>query len=533
MKRRSFLFAVGACACMFLAISTIGASQGRPQTQTPATGERSIQIQPPAQSDPQTSTGPQSHAQSVGADKRSLFLEAVAGARETRSAQGGENDDCTTPQMIGDGPTEYSTIGNTTDGLAHQACMFDGQTYHDDWFTYIATCTGNLNISTCDIADYDTDLVVYTGYDPVDWSCPPGDEYLLGCNDDMEDCAGFSSEISVPVLMGQWLTIRVGGWYDGDMGTGIVTLICGEGGCGDGICIPSEDCCTCPADCNPCCGDGICLPCEDCYECPEDCGECVCPAPLVYDNGLWTGINAGAPAAGWTLAGLIDDFVLPDPDLGGTSFTCIQVALFIQQGASALSSLELRIYDLSDVDGQGGGDGTIAGLGDFNLAVPKCSLAYSEDDGSLVISLLQHGFGGDVKSFDGIGEVCNLSAGHYGFHIMLPGIDEYYFWTTAPQDGSECVAVWGPEVPLPVDFCAALGPEFQAMHFSMRGFQPCEQCPFDVNDDGQVGAFDLANLLGAWGECAGDECLCVDADADGQVDAFDLANLLGVWGPCQ
>ena len=67
----------------------------------------------------------------------------------------------------------------------------------------------------------------------------------------------------------------------------------------------------------------------------------------------------------------------------------------------------------------------------------------------------------------------------------------------------------------------------------MRGFQPCEQCPFDSDDDGQVGASDLANLLGAWGECAGDECLCVDANADGQVDAFDLANLLGAWGPCQ
>ena len=71
------------------------------------------------------------------------------------------------------------------------------------------------------------------------------------------------------------------------------------------------------------------------------------------------------------------------------------------------------------------------------------------------------------------------------------------------------------------------------MHFNMRGFQPCEQCPFDSDGDGQVGAFDLANLLGAWGACDGDECLCVDADADGQVDAFDLANLLGVWGPCQ
>ena len=88
-------------------------------------------------------------------------------------------------------------------------------------------------------------------------------------------------------------------------------------------------------------------------------------------------------------------------------------------------------------------------------------------------------------------------------------------------------------MPFPFDFCELAGPAFHNVHFNMRGFQPCEQCPFDSDDDGQVGAFALANLLGAWGACDGDACLCVDANADGHVDAFDLANLLGVWGPCQ
>lgn len=51
-------------------------------------------------------------------------------------------------------------------------------------------------------------------------------------------------------------------------------------------------------------------------------------------------------------------------------------------------------------------------------------------------------------------------------------------------------------------------------------------CPADLNGDGQVGAADLAALLGSWG--AGGP-----ADFDGGgVSASDLAFLLGSWGPC-
>lgn len=281
------------------------------------------------------------------------------------------------------------------------------------------------------------------------------------------------------------------------------------------------------------CGDGQCRPPETCDTCPLDCEECVCTAPFVYDNGSFDLVNGAAPSEGWSLAGCIDDFVLPDPNFGGLSFSCAQIFLLILPPYIYPTTWELRIYDLNDVDGQGGGDGTIPGLGDFNFAVPKCSLTYSVDDGSLVITSVWSVDFNDTVFLDGIGEVCNLEPGHYGFHVMLPGFEEQTYWLTAPQDESECLAIWGPAVPFPVDSCETAGDTFRNMHFNIRGFQPCEKCPFDSDDDGQVGASDLGNLLGAWGECAGDECLCVDADADGHVDAFDLANLLGAWGPCQ
>jgi hypothetical protein len=52
-------------------------------------------------------------------------------------------------------------------------------------------------------------------------------------------------------------------------------------------------------------------------------------------------------------------------------------------------------------------------------------------------------------------------------------------------------------------------------------------CPADLDGDGQVGAADLAVLLGAWGGSGP-----ADLDGSGSVDASDLAMLLGAWGTC-
>lgn len=62
--------------------------------------------------------------------------------------------------------------------------------------------------------------------------------------------------------------------------------------------------------------------------------------------------------------------------------------------------------------------------------------------------------------------------------------------------------------------------------------------PADLDADGDVDAFDLAQLLGAWGACPEpctegvSTCECrADFDNDCAVSAFDLATLLGSWGP--
>ena len=71
------------------------------------------------------------------------------------------------------------------------------------------------------------------------------------------------------------------------------------------------------------------------------------------------------------------------------------------------------------------------------------------------------------------------------------------------------------------------------------GIAPGLYCPADLSGDGVVEAFDLAILLGDWGECP-EPCVpgppastcAADLSGDCIVEAFDLAQLLGDWGPC-
>lgn len=130
------------------------------------------------------------------------------------------HDDCVDSIVALEGTRSFNTLCATTDGLAHNSCQFNGQTYNDIWFHYTATCDGDLTVSTCGQADYDTDVVVYStrGF------CPPGDAQLMGCNDDTSGCAGFTSEVTVPVVNGSTYLIRIGGYNAGDAGHGSMTI---------------------------------------------------------------------------------------------------------------------------------------------------------------------------------------------------------------------------------------------------------------------------------------------------------------------
>lgn len=157
------------------------------------------------------------------------------------------NDLCANALSISDGATDYCTLGANTDGPIEAGCQWDGQTYHDVWFTYVASCTGTVTITTCAVDDpaagasYDTDLVLYEG------AC--GSLTQLACNDDSATAGClFSSTIEAPVVAGQIYTIRVGGGFlpfatgFADAGRGTLVVQCAGAGDsdGDGLSDPDE-----------------------------------------------------------------------------------------------------------------------------------------------------------------------------------------------------------------------------------------------------------------------------------------------------
>jgi hypothetical protein len=142
------------------------------------------------------------------------------------------NDDCADAITIADGDTPFSTIGATTDGPAlPPECDENPAGFENDiWYRYTPPATGTLTVSTCDQADFDTRVAVYSG--------PCEAIELVDCRDEGAGvCTLATSLLDVPVTRGEPLLLRLGG--NGPFaGTGTLTLTLEE----------------CPADSD---GDGI------------------------------------------------------------------------------------------------------------------------------------------------------------------------------------------------------------------------------------------------------------------------------------
>lgn len=127
-------------------------------------------------------------------------------------------DLCAEPNVVGAGTYAFITSAATTDGPALPPACDEGfgvSFEKDIWLLYSAPATGTLTVSTCGAATFDTRLAAYAG------SC--GALTLLACNDDAAGCAGNTSILQVPVLAGEAVRIRLGG-YGGASGGGSVTL---------------------------------------------------------------------------------------------------------------------------------------------------------------------------------------------------------------------------------------------------------------------------------------------------------------------
>ena len=128
-------------------------------------------------------------------------------------------DACADASEVTEGNVAFDTRLATTDGPIDPECAYydEGEIGNDIWAIYSPAANGTLVLSTCGTADYDTDFAIYDGIDCVD-------QVVLGCNDDFEDCPDYSSYLEVPVLLSNQYLIRIGGWEEGNFGTGTLLI---------------------------------------------------------------------------------------------------------------------------------------------------------------------------------------------------------------------------------------------------------------------------------------------------------------------
>ena len=133
------------------------------------------------------------------------------------------NDECVGAIAILDGVTAFDT--STATGVQLTACTeFGGNIYNNLWYTYVATETGTLTVSTCNTASYDTKIAFFSG------DC--SSLVYLACDDDGVGCATLTSEMTVSVSQGSSYYLLLGGYGAASRGTGTVNLSYGGGGGG-------------------------------------------------------------------------------------------------------------------------------------------------------------------------------------------------------------------------------------------------------------------------------------------------------------
>ena len=141
-------------------------------------------------------------------------------------------DECNVAQEVLNGSWDFSTLEATNSSDAYDEAQCEG-TYlgvmnQDVWFNYVACADGSLRVSTCDLIDFDSDIVVYEGM------CSSMSQ--VSCNGDGEGCAGYSSILTMQVTEGSSYLIRVGGWSESSSGSGTLLIDGPEGDCGGTDC---------------------------------------------------------------------------------------------------------------------------------------------------------------------------------------------------------------------------------------------------------------------------------------------------------
>jgi hypothetical protein len=484
-----------------------------------------------------------------------------------------ENDECTNAIDLGTGDsiTPFDTLGASTNGPTLPAeceTLSSSIITNDVWFTWTAITNEIAVISTCNDANFDTRIAVYTG------SCENLD--FAACNDDGLGCESYTSKLFLSVSAGTTYTIQLGGLNISSAGQGNLSICEGD---------------SCAAGCIAACDEASIAETEFCGQtlndgCNDEAGGYPIQSIEVGDTlcgNFWASgsnrdtdwyqfttteilklsleINANIGVSAFFVS---DECPNPSFQIGGSFDSCpalleaclsagtwrVLIAPNGFDGAPCGSdTLNLYQFTLSaapfDTPGNTCADaielGDVVGDYDFETACTttagnpltlECSSQGSlqiyndiflswtaPTDGDYIFSTCnQANFDTRLavyESCEGEPIACNddgLDCANRTSEITVPGILEGQnlqirlgAWSNN-ENGSGTLSI------------SCLGKECQA-----------DTCSNDFNDDGTVDGLDFGMLLVKWEECPG----CPeDLNEDGVVNGLDVGLFLVEWGPC-
>ena len=502
-----------------------------------------------------------------------LCVDITTSSAECGGGGGGnaENDTCLDAIPILLGETPYSTLeaGGTGD---HDESCGDYATTHgpDIWYTFEATTTGTLQVSTCDTADYDTRLGA--------WDICGGT--LIACNDDGAGCTGFTSIMYIEIESAPSTTyIQVAGYGDA-VGTGTLNL--------EYVVLPDP-----PA--NDECVDAIDVPVDSegngqaafdttwATNSPEIADESLCLETFLGTVALDVWYSVIVPSGQTSMSFTTCDANSYDTSLmiymAGTD--CSDMIVIGCNGDAPDSTGCQPFHSEVEVTGLAGGEklyvrigayGAGAGTGTLNIGSFEPPPPPDNDECEGAVELVDGDNLFDLTYATGVQELPDpLCDEGYG---LFMGLDVWY--TLSPtcdgdvtlnlsnedttidtrlavfdacagtliacnDDGAECECVQSQltfAATCDTVYIVALGVFSDGTAFSAPGTGNLQvscagtecggapDCPGDFNEDGTVGAQDVTAMLSGWGTPD------YDLNDDGTTGAQDITALLTYWGAC-
>jgi hypothetical protein len=130
------------------------------------------------------------------------------------------NDECTSASLVNVGTTNFDTTNASDSPISLPAtCNEGGGTTiaKDIWYIFVAPCSGDVTISTCGTAGFDTRLAAYS-------TCPIVGTPAVACDDNTAGCSSNTSSMTFSTNVNGVYYVRVGGATTG--GAGSLNISC-------------------------------------------------------------------------------------------------------------------------------------------------------------------------------------------------------------------------------------------------------------------------------------------------------------------